>query len=205
MTTISTIKTTISTIAKATFGFGLLGLVAFSGLNSTVNVHAGGLMGGDYLRVNTNTLNVRDKDCKKITTIKKDSMVILDVSENPVDPNPILKECKIGNKTYPMVQVNFGINDTIDGFKYVATEYLTFVGRNNFSSQEDIIAKEDVNLRDKNCKRIKILKKGTKAMVPSAGAEMINCKINGTSYGLISINVDGVDGYSATEFWTQGN
>jgi hypothetical protein len=207
MTTTSTITTNtlvskLITITKATLGLGLLALVITTGFNSSLSAHAGGFMGGDYAKVSADILNVRDKNCKKITSIKKDNMVIFDKSEAPNDSNPISIDCKIGNKMYYLAQVNFGINDSIDGIKYVATEYLTFVGRINFDTRKPVFAKEDVNLRDKNCKKIKTLKADTKANLFSAGTEIINCKINGVSYDLINMSVDGVVGYSATEFWT---
>ena len=208
MTTLSTIQSTllknISTITKATLTFGLLGLVAVSGLNSSLPVHAGGYMGGDYLRVNTNTLNVRDKDCKKITSVKMDTVLQLTAAQNPQDVNPIYKTCKIGNKDFSMVEVKLGINDTIAGPKYVAEEYTAFLGRVNFKIGEVIKPKEMVNLRDKNCKIITQLKTNVEVMIPSAGGNMINCKIGKKYYALYSVaTTSGQSGYSALEYWGQ--
>ncbi|MBC7406206.1 MAG: hypothetical protein H7230_01900 [Candidatus Parcubacteria bacterium] len=209
MTTLFTIQSTllknISTITKATLTFGLLGLVAVSGLNSSLSVFAGGYMGGDYLRVNTDTLNVRDKNCQKITSVKMDTVLQLTAAQNLQDVNPIYKTCKIGNKDFSMVEVKLGINDTIAGSKYVAEEYLAFIGRIGFKSGiMNLTAKESVNLRDKNCQRITTLKSASMASLPSAGANMINCKIGKTNYAMVSITTSDLkDGYSAIEYWSE--
>jgi hypothetical protein len=193
--------TTTNSIIKLTTGIFTIGLfavaIALPIFTSSLNTQAGSLQAFDTVKVTTTKLNVRDNNCKATKQLTKNTNIILDGKTDST--NPIYKICKIGNVEHNMVKISLGIID--DGSdKYVAINFVTFVGRDEFKT-ENVVTTANVNLRDNNCKKITQLKKNTKILLPSAGRSIISCNIGGQDYAMISVTTSDLkEGFIAMDY-----
>jgi hypothetical protein len=161
-------------------------------LTFAVTGYAQNINTGDALRVTTDTLNVRDKDCMRISTVKKNS--ILMVVAQDTTPSKIM--CKVNGVDYNFRSVDF--NGKV---AYIATIYTEFAGMYNLSGMtgNKLITTENLNLRNDSCTRITTINKGVEVS-STANTPTKICNINNISYPMTMVDTPSGKGYMANQF-----
>lgn len=131
-------------------------VISILSLNYTIASNAGGYNASEVVRVTTATLNVRDNSCKKIGSVKLNT--ILSITKDPTAKNSIT--CLVEGKKY----IFFPISTIENGTTLVgsvASDYIEYAGLNPYSlnNTQLLNVTDTVNIRDNNCQKTNIVKK----------------------------------------------
>lgn len=141
----------------------------------------------------TSGVNVRDKDCKKISGAKHQAEVFKDTSKKLTNISCTVNGVKLD---FTPVAYKKMSND----MGYIATKYLSPVLGDMLKAGNYKVANaKGLNVRDQNCKRINTLSNNT-AIKINVGDAYIICKVSGKYYFLQGIEYKGKTQYAATIF-----
>jgi hypothetical protein len=193
--------------------FAALMLVSTFSITGAVSTFAQALPGQTYKVTANKGLNIRDKDCKVMTTMVYGSLVSSVPDGNGSFPTI---NCTINGKTMSLMAMTYakpGLEVTSNMFVtgYAAPEYIQKVASKLSPDFEggylfNVQPTDGLNLRDENCKRIKTLPYKTEVRLTLYGkTNGIICEVNGQKYSMTKIQLlkggnNFEEGYVATTY-----
>jgi hypothetical protein len=195
--------------APLKFFLALIIAASFALFSASIPTHAQAIFKDRTYKVTTpKGLNLRDKDCKVITTMSYGSLVFAHTNE----PGSIT--CTIGGKETVLVKAGFTklgieLNEGMQLEGYMAKEFTTQLNVRTYPGFEmgylmNVQPVDGLNLRDENCKKVGTLAHKSEVNLPLyAKINGIICEVNGQKYSMTQINQERgnntyVNGYVAT-------
>jgi hypothetical protein len=135
-------------------------------------------------------INLRDKNCKVITTAENGDMGNL-ASTTPIN-------CQIGKFKYKFYEVNLGDKKGYIKWNFIKTQNTASSTKTSSSNKIKINTTGSVNLRDKNCNVIGKVAKNKEGKKLSD--KTINCQIGQVKVKFAEVEFDGKKGYIGSSF-----
>lgn len=149
---------------------------------------------GGFIVNATSGLNVRDRNCNKITAIGFKSTVY--TNTDPTMPSTIT--CTINSTNVILKLVAYNSPSTNVG--YVAQDYLSqIIGAFTNSSNTTVTSASGLNLRDRNCKKLGAMPYNATVTIP-ASDDFITCQVGGQYYLLQPVIYNGQSYFAASQF-----
>ena len=167
------------TLSLAIFSFAFTSIPAFA---------APGTFG--FIVNATSGLNVRDKNCNKITAIGYKSTVYTSSNSSIT--------CKLNNVSTTLILVSYKSMSSDVG--YVNKNYLTpIIGSFSNAGATTVTSTSGLNLRDRNCKKLGAMPFKATVTIP-ASDDFVTCQVGGQYYLLQPVVYNGKSYFSASQF-----
>ena len=134
--------------------FATLGLSGLS--TSAMNISPNSLIESNLKIVNTQNLTLRGKNCQKLESLKSKDLARIVTKTMDTGFVDVAKTCKIGNKTHKMVLVSSGTKMGYVAKSFLSSTFTTKQVSDNFAVGKNWVSKQDLTLRDENCKALAI-------------------------------------------------